>query len=129
MNKYALAAIAGIWLADGLSLLIAPRFVVERVRETLRGNPSLWIWQLVSVVAGIVLLVGTLDFRYQPLWTITSASMMTKGLFLAWGSPAWRSIVIEWCLHREDVDYRFFGLGLCTLAVLLLHALGWLGQE
>ncbi|MGA6827767.1 hypothetical protein ACO9S2_09165 [Nitrospira sp. NS4] len=129
MNEYALAAIAGIWLADGLSLLVAPRFVVERVRETLQGNPSLLIWQLVSVVAGIVLLVGTLEFRYQPLWTLTATSMMTKGLFLAWGSPAWRAIVIGWCLQREDVDYRFLGIGLCTLAVLLLHALGWLGHE
>jgi hypothetical protein len=27
------------------------------------------------------------------------------------------------------VDYRFVGIGLCTLAALLLHALGWLGQE
>ena len=129
MNDYALAAIAGIWLADGASLLIAPRFVIERVRETLAGNPSLWIWQLVSVFAGIVLLVGTLELSYQPLWALTATAMMAKGMFLAWGSPGWRAIVIEWCLHREDVDYRFFGLGLCTLAVLLLHALGWLGHE
>jgi len=28
-----------------------------------------------------------------------------------------------------DLDYRFVGIGLCTLAALLLHALGWLGQE
>jgi hypothetical protein len=27
------------------------------------------------------------------------------------------------------VDYRFWGLGLCTLAVLLLHALGWIGNR
>ena len=25
----------------------------------------------------------------------------------------------------EDIDYRIRGLGLCTLAVLLLYALGW----
>lgn len=128
MNNYALAAIAGIWLADGISLLIAPRFVIERVREALQRNPSLWLWQLVSVGAGIVLFLGTLEFPYQPLWTLTATAMMLKGVFLAWGSPSKRAIVIEWCIQREEVDYRFVGIGLCTLAVLLLHALGWLGE-
>lgn len=129
MNHYVLAAIAGIWLADGISLLVAPRFVIERVRETLQGSPALWLWQLISTMAGIVLLLGTLEFPYQPLWTITAIVMMLKGMFLAWGSPAWRSLLVEWCLQREDVDYRFVGIGLCTLAVLLLHALGWLGHD
>ena len=129
MNPYVLAAIAGIWLADGISLLVAPRFVIERVRETLQGSPALWLWQLISTMAGIVLLLGTLEFPYQPLWTITAIVMMLKGMFLAWGSPAWRSLLVEWCLQREDVDYRFVGIGLCTLAVLLLHALGWLGHD
>ena len=27
----------------------------------------------------------------------------------------------------KDIDYRIRGLGLCTLAVLLLYALGWIG--
>lgn len=129
MNHYVLAAIAGIWLADGLSLLIAPRFVIERVREALQMNPSLRFWQLLSAAAGIALLLGTREFPYQPLWTLTATVMMIKGVFLAWGFPAWRSLVIEWCVQREDVDYRFVGIGLCTLAVLLLHALGWLGHE
>lgn len=29
----------------------------------------------------------------------------------------------------EDIDYRIRGLGLCTLAVLLLYALGWIGRS
>ena len=52
-----------------------------------------------------------------------------KGVFLAMGPEAWRSRLVEWCLNRDDVDYRFVGIGLCTLAALLLHALGWLGQD
>jgi hypothetical protein len=54
-------------------------------------------------------------------------AMIVKGLFLALGPARIRKDVLEWCLQREDVDYRFWGLGLCTLAILLLHALGWLG--
>lgn len=129
MKDYALAAIAGIWLADGLSLLLVPRFVVERLREVLRQQPTIWTWQWLSVVAGAVLLVAALPLRYQPLWVLTALAMLTKGLFLALGPESWRSRLVGWCLNREDVDYRFVGIGLCTLAALLLHALGWLGQE
>lgn len=129
MKDYALAAIAGIWLADGLSLLLVPRFVVERLREVIRQQPTIWTWQWLSVVAGAVLLVAALPLRYQPLWILTALAMLTKGLFLALGPESWRSRLVGWCLNREDVDYRFVGIGLCTLAALLLHALGWLGQE
>lgn len=129
MMDYALAAIAGIWLADGLSLLVAPRMVIQRVREALQERPSLRIWQLASVALGLMLLAGTLEFRYQPLWAITASGMILKGLFLVWGAPSWRAATLTWCFQREDVDYRLFGIGLCTLAVLLLHALGWLGRE
>lgn len=129
MRDYALAAIAGIWLADGLSLLLVPLFMVERLREVIRQQPTIWTWQWLSVVAGAVLLFAALPLRYQPLWILTALAMLIKGLFLALGPEAWRSRLVEWCLNREDVDYRFVGIGLCTLAALLLHALGWLGQE
>ena len=129
MKDYALAAIAGIWLADGISLLLAPRFVVERLREVIRQQPTIWTWQWLSIVAGAVLLIAALPLRYQPLWVLTALAMLIKGLFLALGPKIWRSCLVEWCLNREDVDYRFVGIGLCTLAALLLHALGWLGQE
>jgi uncharacterized protein YjeT (DUF2065 family) len=129
MKDYALAAIAGIWLADGLSLLLVPRFMVERLREVIRQQPTIWTWQWLSVVAGAVLLFEAIPLRYQPLWILTALAMLIKGLFLALGPEAWRSRLVEWCLNREDVDYRFVGIGLCTLAALLLHALGWVGQE
>jgi len=128
MNEYALAAIAGMWLADGLALLVAPRFVIDRVRHAVHGNVALWPWQLFAVVVGVVLCVAGLELRYQPLWVLSAGGMVFKGLFLAFGPPPWRERVVTWFLSREDVDYRFWGLGLCTLAALLLHALGWLGQ-
>lgn len=124
-----MAAIAGIWLADGLSLLLVPRFMVERLREVIRQQPTIWTWQWLSVVAGTVLLFEAIPLRYQPLWILTALAMLIKGLFLALGPEAWRSRLVEWCLNREDVDYRFVGIGLCTLAALLLHALGWVGEE
>lgn len=129
MSDYALAAIAGIWLADGCSLLLVPRFMVERLREVIRQQPAIWTWQWLSVVAGAVLLIAALPLTYQPLWIVTALIMLIKGLFLALGPEAWRSRLVEWCLNRDDVDYRFVGIGLCTLAALLLHALGWLGRS
>ena len=91
MQDYALAAIAGIWLADGLSLLFIPRFVVERLREVIRQQPTIWTWQWLSVVAGAVLLVTALPLPYQPLWVLTALAMLAKGLFLALGPGSWRS--------------------------------------
>lgn len=124
-----MAAIAGIWLTDGLSLLLVPRFVVERLREVIAQQPTIWTWQWLSVTAGAVLLIAALPLIYQPLWIMTALVMLIKGLFLAVGPKALRTRLVEWGLSREDVDYRFAGIGLCTLAVLLLHALGWLGLE
>lgn len=125
--KYVLAAIAGVWMADGLALLVVPRHVIARVRDVLALSPAMLRWEGVAACLGIILLLGTEGLRYQPLWLITGVAMVIKSVFLAVGPEGWRKWLIEWCLRREDVDYRFWGLGLCTLALLLLHALGWLG--
>jgi uncharacterized protein YjeT (DUF2065 family) len=127
--EYVLAAIAGIWMADGLALLVAPRYVIARVREVLALSSAMLRWEGVAVGLGIVLLLGAGGLPYQPLWTITGGAMVVKGLFLAVGPERWKHGVLEWCLKREDVDYRFWGLGLCTLAFLMLNALGWLGSQ
>lgn len=124
---YLLAAIAGVWAADGLALLVAPRQVIARTKEVLAAAPSMLRWEGLAICLGILLMLGARELQYQPLWTVTGVSMIAKGLFLATGPERWRRPVIDWCLGREDVDYRFWGLGLCTLAVLLLHALGWMG--
>ena len=126
---YVLAAIAGIWMADGLALLVAPRHVIGRVREALALAPALLRWEGAAACLGIVLLLGTEGIHYHPLWMIAGVVMVLKGLFLAMGPESWRQWLVDWCLRREDVDYRFWGLGLCTLAVLLLHALGWIGSR
>ena len=128
MREYALAVLAGLWLADGVALLIAPRAVMNRVREVTVDNPGIFRWQILSFIAGLVLLILGSDLTYQPLWTITALGMIAKGLSLWLGPSALRARFVTWCLAREDVDYRLWGLGLCTLAVLLLRALGWLGK-
>jgi len=125
---YLLAAIAGIWAADGLALLVAPRSVILRIKDVLAVAPAMLRWEGLAIGLGILLLIGSQDLRYQPLWTITGLAMITKGAFLAMGPGHWRKPILDWCLTRDDVDYRFWGLGLCTLAVLLLHALGWMGN-
>lgn len=129
IKEYALAIIAGMWLADGLALLIAPRYIIDHVRAAIQLNTTLWPWQLFAVMAGMVLFWAGFDLPYQPLWICAGGGMVGKGLFLALAPASNRERVVAWSLGREDVDYRFWGLGLCALAVLLLHALGWVGQK
>jgi hypothetical protein len=129
MKEYALGMIAGIWMADGLALLVAPRFIIDHIRLATHINMTVWPWQLFAITAGIALLVGGLDLRYQPLWICAAIGMLCKGLFLLLAPAQKRDSVMAWSLGREDVDYRFWGLGLCALALLLLHALGWIGAE
>jgi hypothetical protein len=129
VKEYALAMIAGMWLADGMALVIAPRFIIEKVRPALALPTTLWPWHWVGVVAGLVLLLAGFELRYQPLWWGVAIGMMGKGMFLASAPHALQERVVQWLLGREDVDYRLWGLSLCTLAVLLLHALGWIGRE
>ncbi len=129
MQDYALATIAGIWFADGVLLLAVPRFIITRLRHTLTESPTILRWEWLAVVGGGLLLVAGGTLAYQPLWMITAGSMIAKGLFLSLGPSEWRNLVLDWCLSRDDVDYRFWGLGLCALAVLLFHALGWIGHS
>lgn len=121
--KYLLAAIAIIWLADGLALLIAPRSVITLLREGLTASPGLLRWEAVAAALGAGLLLASPGLWLGSLWGLTGALMMVKGLFLVLGPPALRRRALDWWLSREDVDYRFWGIGLCTLAVLMLHAL------
>lgn len=124
MTRYILGAMAGMWLADGLALLSFPLLVIRRVQESLQENPHLLRWQAVSLCLGAFLIVSSAEFPYQPLWWITGSAMGIKSGFLAWGPTMWRTPFLNWCFTREAIDYRFIGLALCTLAVLLLHALG-----
>ena len=126
MTRYILAAIAGIWMADGLALLSAPLLVIRRLQESLEAAPNLLRWQAFGIGLGIMLLLWSTPLPYQPLWWMTGGAMVIKSCFLTWGPTAWRTPLLSWCFTREAVDYRFFGLWLCTLAVLLLHALGLL---
>ena len=126
MTRYILAAIAGIWMADGLALLSAPLLVIRRLQESLEAAPNLLRWQAIGIGLGLMLLLWSTPLPYQPLWWVTGGAMVIKSCFLTWGPTAWRTPLLSWCFTREAVDYRFFGLWLCTLAVLLLHALGLL---
>ncbi len=126
MTRYILAAIAGIWMADGLALLSAPLLVIRRLQESLEAAPNLLRWQAIGIGLGLMLLLWSTPLPYQPLWWMTGGAMVIKSCFLTWGPTAWRTPLLSWCFTREAVDYRFFGLWLCTLAVLLLHALGLL---
>ena len=129
LKDYALAALAGVWLANGMALLVAPRFIIAQVRELLQQSPAILRWELLGIIVGIFLYSAAQELPYQSLWMVTAGGMIAKGAFLSIGPHSWRGRVIDWCVGREDVDYRILGLGLCTLAVLLLYALGWIRRS
>lgn len=75
-----------------------------------------------------MLLISASDLAYHGLW-IAVGLLMIAGGGVFWFAPArWRHTLLDWCLDREDLDYRFWGLGQCALALLLLHAIGWIGR-
>ena len=117
--------IAGLWMADGLALIVAPERMIATLRESLIVAPGFLKWGGLASLLGLVLLVTTKGVAYQPLWIIVSLTMVAKGIFLYAGSDLWRLRLVKWCLEREPVDYRIWGLGLCTLSVLLLDAVNW----
>jgi len=127
--RYMLAMIAGIWMADGVALLVAPRHVMRYAEEMLALSPNIRVWEGMAAVLGVCLVAGTRGLRYEWLWGLTGLAMIIKGAVLLMAPTRWRERMLGWCLRRENVDYRFWGIGLCTLALLLLQAAGWIGTE
>jgi uncharacterized protein YjeT (DUF2065 family) len=121
--------IAGIWMADGFALLVAPRHVMRYVEDMLVLSSNIRHWEGMGAVLGICLIAGTSGLRYEWLWGLIGLIMVIKGTVLLMAPARWRERILGWCLGREDVDYRFWGIGLCTLALLLLQAAGWIGTE
>ena len=122
--SYLLVAIAGLWMADGLALLFAPLRMVALLKESLVSSSSIVNWSGLSAVLGVILLIQGGELLYHPLWLITGLAMLGKGIFFLRASDEQRAVVLRWCLNRESVDYRFCGLGLFTLSLLLLDAVG-----
>ena len=122
-------AIAGLWMADGLALLIAPLRVIGLLKESLVASPSLMNWSVLSALLGVVLLFQIGELPYHPLWLMIGMAMIAKGLFFYMASAERRYRVLKWCLTREAVDYRFWGLALCTISALLLHSVGAFGAR
>lgn len=56
-------------------------------------------------------------------------AMVVKGGFLLLSNEDTCRSALQWCLSREAVDYRFWGLGLCALSMLLIQALGGFGAQ
>ncbi len=117
--------IAGLWMADGVALIFAPQRMVATLRQSVSVAPGFIKWGGIAAILGIFLIIGTNGIPYRPLWLVVGMSMIVKGVFLYAGPDRWRLRIVKWCLEREPVDYRMWGLGLCALSVLLLDALDW----
>lgn len=59
----------------------------------------------------------------------TLVAMVVKGGFFLLSNEDTCRSALQWCLSREAVDYRFWGLGLCALSMLLIQALGGFGAQ
>ena len=92
-----MAALAGIWLADGMALLVAPRYIITQVRELLQQSPAILRWELVAIIGGVFLFFAAQELPYQWLWMVTAGGMIAKGAFLSIGTHSWRGPVIDWC--------------------------------
>ena len=78
-----LMVIAGLWMADGLALLVVPLRMIALLEESLVAYPSLVNWSLLSSVLGAVLILQVEELPYHLFWLVIGLLMITKGFF--WG--------------------------------------------
>jgi uncharacterized protein YjeT (DUF2065 family) len=124
-----LTMLAVIWAIDGLALVVAPRTVIGLLHDYLDRGGELGRWWGLTGMMGFALLVLPDTFRFQPLWPFVGGAVIAKGLFVGLAPETWRKPAVTWSLSRDDVDYRLWGLALCTLALLLGSGLGLLGPQ
>lgn len=103
--------------------------MMGQIRQALVASPLLRRWSGLTLVAGMILLLEASDLTYQGLWMFIGVAMVVKGGFLLLSNEDTCRSVLQWCLSREAVDYRFWGLGLCALSMLLIQALGGFGAQ
>ena len=72
LKDYALAALAGFWLADGIALLVAPRYIITQILELLQQSPAILRWELVAIIGGLFLFFAAQELPYQWLWMVTA---------------------------------------------------------
>ena len=112
-----------------VALLVAPCYIITQGRELLQQSLRYCGGSFSRSSEASSCSSPVQELPYQWLWMVTAGGIIAKGAFLSIGTHSWREPVIDWCVGRKDVGYRFWGLGHCALAVLLLHALGWIGRS
>lgn len=98
--------------------------MIGQIRQTLVASPSMRRWSGVTLVAGMILLLEASALTCQGLWMVIGVAMVVKGGFFLLSNEDTCRSALQWCVSREAVDDRFWGLGLCALSMLLIHALG-----
>lgn len=56
LEDYALAALAGVCLANSIALLVAPRYAITQARELLQQFPAILRWEFLPIIGGVFLL-------------------------------------------------------------------------
>jgi hypothetical protein len=78
LKDYVLAALGGVWLADGMALLVAPRYIITQVRNLVHQSPAVLRWEFLTIIGGVFLFFGAPEFPYQSLWMVTAGGMIAK---------------------------------------------------
>lgn len=91
----------GVWLINGIALLVAPHCIMSQVREVVRQSPALLRWEILAIIGGILLFFSAQEISYQTLWMVTAVGMIVKGAILSIGPDSWRRPVFAWCVGRE----------------------------
>ena len=60
-----MAAFAGIRLADDRALILAPRYIITHVRESLQQSSAILRWELFSIIGGVFLLFSLQELPCQ----------------------------------------------------------------
>lgn len=65
LKGYALATLAGIWVADGIAILFAHRYNITQAPELLQQPPAILRCVLVAIIGDVFLFLASQELPYQ----------------------------------------------------------------
>ena len=100
-----------VGLADDMALLLAR--AISSYRSIVGAAVPCNIgWELLTTLEGSFLFFAAQELPNQSLWTVTAGSIIAHGTARSIETHSSRRPIIDQCITRRDIDYRFLGLGL-----------------
>lgn len=119
------AAIALVWMAGGLAMIVSSGWWRERVERALTDPLGRLLLAQAAIFAGLLLLLGTASLRGAWLWMGLGVLAVVKGMVILGTGDGFRARVTAWWRTFPLWAHRLAGLALFVLATLLMiDALG-----